>query len=44
MRVPIALAFALLLGAAGGAAAQPALSVPEPSPKASVSQTVGLTG
>lgn len=34
---------ALLLSAAGVAAAQPTLTVPQPSPKATVSQTVGLT-
>ena len=39
---PLALA-ALLLGAAGAAGAQPTLTVPQPSPKATVTQTVGLT-
>ena len=44
MRLPASLRLAsLLLLAAGTAAAQPTLSVPQPSPKASVSQTVGLT-
>jgi tetratricopeptide (TPR) repeat protein len=44
MRLPASWRLAsLLLLAAGAAAAQPTLSVPQPSPKASVFQTVGLT-
>src|SRR5262245_17915998 len=37
------LVVALVLAAAGPAAAQANLTMPQPSPKASVSQTVGLT-